>query len=145
MLSEKKGRKLSLGWYPFFPYNWKWKWRDTWYTAKMCSAFNPSKVLTHSSEHTHTQSSGQPFMLQQLRVQYLAQVVVLKVERALDIHSPHRQFLPARDSNSQPVDYESDSLTIRPRLPNRQWHYLPYGIKCYGTQCLPVVCLPAFV
>ncbi len=33
------------------------------------------------------------------------------------IHSPHRQFLPARDSNSQPFDYESDSLTIRPQLP----------------------------
>ncbi len=32
------------------------------------------------------------------------------------VHSlPHLQFLPARDSNSQPLDYESDSLTIRPR------------------------------
>ncbi len=38
-------------------------------------------------------------------------VVVLNVERALDIHSPHLQFLPARDSNSQPFDYKSDSLT----------------------------------
>ncbi len=44
-------------------------------------------------------------------------VVVLRVERALVIHSPHLQSLPARDSNSQPFDYESDSLTIRPRLP----------------------------
>ncbi len=40
--------------------------------------------------------------------------MVLRVERALNIHSPHLQFLPARDSNSQPLDYESDSLTIRP-------------------------------
>ncbi len=38
-------------------------------------------------------------------------VVVLRVERALTL-----QFLPARDSNSQPLDYESDSLTISPRL-----------------------------
>ncbi len=30
---------------------------------------------------------------------------------------PHLQSLPDRDSNSQPFDYESDSLTIRPRLP----------------------------
>uniref|UniRef100_A0A8C1L1H7 Reverse transcriptase domain-containing protein n=1 Tax=Cyprinus carpio TaxID=7962 RepID=A0A8C1L1H7_CYPCA len=30
---------------------------------------------------------------------------------------PHLQLLPARDSNSQPLDCESDSLTIRPRLP----------------------------
>ncbi len=43
-------------------------------------------------------------------------VVVLRVERALYIHSPHLQFLPARDLNSQPLDYESDSLTIRPQL-----------------------------
>ncbi len=39
-------------------------------------------------------------------------VVVLKVERALYIHSPHKQSLPDRDSNSQPFDYESDSLTL---------------------------------
>ncbi len=43
--------------------------------------------------------------------------VVLKVETALYIHSPQLQFLQARDSNLQPLDYESDSLTIRPRLP----------------------------
>ncbi len=43
-------------------------------------------------------------------------VVVLRVKRALYIHCPHLQFLPARDSNSQPLGYESDSLTIRPRL-----------------------------
>ncbi len=41
-------------------------------------------------------------------------VMVLRVERALDINSPHLQFLPARDSTSQPLDYETDSLTIRP-------------------------------
>ncbi len=39
--------------------------------------------------------------------------VVLRVERALYIHS----FMPARDSNSQLLDYESDSLTTRSRLP----------------------------
>ncbi len=33
-------------------------------------------------------------------------------ERALYIHSPHLQFLPVRDSNSQPFDYESDSLQL---------------------------------
>ncbi len=35
----------------------KWKWRDMWpsmvtHTLNMCSAINPSKVHTHSSEHT---------------------------------------------------------------------------------------------
>ncbi len=48
-------------------------------------------------------------------------VGVLKVERALYIHSPHLQFLPDRDSNSQPFDYESDSLTIRSRLPHERY------------------------
>ncbi len=74
---------------------------------------------------THTRSSGQPFMLRRPGSRWGfgallkgTSVVVLKVERALYIHSPHLQFLPARDSNSQPLDYESDSLTIRPRLPH---------------------------
>ncbi len=40
-------------------------------------------------------------------------------ERAVD--SLHQQFLPGRDSNSQPLHHESDSLTIRPWLhPNRK-------------------------
>ncbi len=42
-------------------------------------------------------------------------VVVLKVERALYIHSappPHLQFLPAWDSNPQPFDYKSNSLPL---------------------------------
>ncbi len=43
-----------------------------------------------------------------------ASVVVLS---ALYIHSPHSQFLSARDSNLQPFDYESDSLTTRPQRP----------------------------
>ncbi len=34
-------------------------WRDMWpsmvtHTRNLCSAINPSKVQTHSSEHTHT-------------------------------------------------------------------------------------------
>ncbi len=37
----------------------KWKWRGirpsmVTHTQNLCSAFNPSKVRTHSSEHTHT-------------------------------------------------------------------------------------------
>ncbi len=39
------------------------------------------------------------------------------VERALYIHSLHLHSCRTWDSNSQPFDYESDSLTIRPRLP----------------------------
>ncbi len=39
-------------------------------------------------------------------------VVLLKVERVLYIHSPRLQFLPARDSNPQPLGYKSDSLPL---------------------------------
>ncbi len=57
---------------------------------------------------------------EQLGVQCLAQG---HLSRGIEggesaVHSlPHLQFLPAWDSNSQPFDYESESLTIRPRLP----------------------------
>ncbi len=51
-----------------------------------------------------------------------SRVVVLRVEESAG-HSPPPQFLPARDSNPRPLCYESDSLTIRPRLP-------PYGLFC---------------
>ncbi len=97
------------------------------HTRNLCSAFNPSKVHTHSSEHTqwtHTRSSGQPFMLRRPGSSWGfgallkgTSVMVLRVERALYIHSPHLQFLLSRDSNSQPFDYVSDSLTIWPQLP----------------------------
>ncbi len=70
--------------------------------------------LTHPSAHTavrseqtqthtpwtHTRSSGQPMQWRpgsswgfSALLKGLTSVVVLKVERALDIHSPHRQFL----------------------------------------------------
>ncbi len=124
-------------------WQWKWKWSDirpsmVTHTRNLCSAFDPSKVHTHSSEHTHTpwthtRSSGQPFMLRRPGSSWGfgallkgTSVVVLRVERALDIHSPHLQYLPARDSNSQPFDYESDSLTIRPRLPRWVSHLFVY-------------------
>ncbi len=80
-------------------------------------------VNTHTP-CTHTRSSGQPFMLRRPGSSWGfgallkgTSIMVLRVERALYIHSPHLQFLPARDSNPRPLGYESDSLTIRPRLP----------------------------
>ncbi len=82
--------------------------------------------LTHpkctTQQWTHTRSSGQTFVLRHPGSSWGfgallngTSVMVLRVERALYIHSPHLQFLPAQDSYSQPFDYESDSLTIRPR------------------------------
>ncbi len=42
-------------------------------------------------------------------------------ERALYIHSPTYNSCRTWDSNPQPLDYKSDSLTIRPRLPQTMW------------------------
>ncbi len=94
----------------------------------------PSMVNTHThTPWTHTRSSGQSFMLQRpgsswgfgVLLKGLTSVVVLKVKRALYIHSPTYNSCQTWDSNSQPFDYESNSLTIRPRLPrNSHMHLL---------------------
>ncbi len=67
-----------------------------------------------------------------LRAGHVTESYELRVERTLDIHSPRLQFLPARDSNLQPSDYESDSLTIMPWLPHPIIiiYYVIMIIKC---------------
>ncbi len=98
--------------------HWKFCGGCLWQKTNFC----PTKAVSHSSEHTHTpgthtQSSEQPFYAAAPgALLKCTSVMVLKVERALDIHSPYLQFQPARDSNPQLSVYESDTLTIRPRL-----------------------------
>ncbi len=69
-------------------------------------------------------------------------VVVLMVERVLYIYSPpHRQSLPDRDSNPHPLDNESDSLTIRPRLPlnkHLKWLHATLLVVCSTHYCSKV-------
>ncbi len=92
----------------------------------ICAQHLTHPRCTHTQQWTHTRSSGhwQPFMLRCPGSSWGfsallkgTSVVVLRVKRVLYIHSPHQQNLPAWDSNSQPFNYESDSLTIRPQLP----------------------------
>ncbi len=90
------------------------------HTLNLCSAFIPSKVHTHSSEHTHTVNTHP----EQWAAIYTAapgeklgallkgaSVVVLKVERVLYIHSPQLQFLP--DLRLEPTTFG-----LRVRLSN---------------------------
>ncbi len=119
------------------------KVKVTWHVAKygytysefvLCiypiqSAHNTVVNTTHTP-WTHTRSSGQPFMLRRPGSSWGfgallkgTSVVVLKVERALYIHSPTYNSCRTGDSNSQSLGYESDSLTIRPRLPHKWTEY----------------------
>ncbi len=104
-------------------YNQVW-----WPILGICSLHLTHPKCTHTAVNTHThtpwthtRSSGQPFILRRPGSSWgfgaLLKGPSVVVLRALYIHSLHLQSLPARDSNSQPLDYESDSLTIRPRLP----------------------------
>ncbi len=78
---------------------------------------------THTAVNTHPEQWAAIYAAapgEQLGVRCLAQGHLSRgIEGGESAgHSlPHLQFLLARDSNSQPFDYESDSLTIRPRLP----------------------------
>ncbi len=101
------------------------KGRDVWpnmvtHTRNLCSAFNPSKC-THtavSSEQvvntpwTHTRSSCARGAVRCLAQGSHLSRGMSRVERALDIHSPHLQSL--MDLRLEPVTF---GLTIRPRLP----------------------------
>ncbi len=124
-------RKMWMYWASIFESE-KWMWRDirpsmVTHTRNLCSAINPSKVHTHSSEHTHTMNTHPEQWAaiyaaapgEQLGVRCLAQG---HLSRGIEggesaVHSLPLPTIPAGHSNSQPLDYESDSLTIRPWLP----------------------------
>ncbi len=97
-----------------------------WHVAKYCDPYfefvlciNPSKVHTHSSEHTHREHTpGAVDSIYaaapggQLGVRCLAQG---HLNRGIG-GEENLQFLPDRDSSLQPLDYKSYSPTIRPQL-----------------------------
>ncbi len=106
---------------------WKLKWHDIQpsiltHTCNLCSAFTHPSAHTQQWTHTHCEHTpgavgshlcyGTPGAVGDRCLAQGHLVVVLKVERALYIHSTHRQYLPDRDSNSQPFDYESNSLQL---------------------------------
>ncbi len=131
MIQEKM--EINIVWFIYklngFKLNFKWsevtKGQVWWPILWICALQLTHPKCTHTAVNTQTHCEHTPGALgshyyvaapgEQLGVQCLAQghlVVVLKVERALYIHSPHLQFLPARDLNSKPLDYESDSQPL---------------------------------
>ncbi len=142
-------------------YSWKWKWRDmqpsmVTHTRNLCSAFNPSKVHTHSSEHAHTHTHTQQWT--HTHREHTPGAVgshlccgargaaggSVSCSRAPQSWYWRRRerwtftpptYNPCRtwDSNLQPLSYESDSLTIRPQLP--QLLRLMHFIILNGHEC----------
>ncbi len=104
----------------------------------------PIQVHTNSSEHKHTVNTHPEQWSaiyaaapgEQLGVRCLAQGhlpchVTEGGESA--VHSlPHWQSLPDRDSNSQPFDYESDSLTLGHDFPQPS-PFILIKITSYGV------------
>ncbi len=102
----------------------------------------PSKVHTHSSEHTHTVGShlccgARGVVGVSVACSRAPHHGIEGGERALCIHSPHRQSLPDRDSNSQHLDYESDYLPLGHDFPLNKhaihnlllyYYIIPYNV-----------------
>ncbi len=95
------------------------------HTQNLCSAINPSKVHTQQWTHTpwtHTQGSGQPFMLRRPGSSWGSGALlkgtsgmVLRVERVLDLLPP--PTILTGPEIQIPIQI-TNFLTIRPRLPS---------------------------
>ncbi len=98
------------------------------HTRNLCSAFNPSKC-THTAVNTHSGCS-----VPCSRVS--PQSWYWRWKRVLNIHSPPI-YNPCQtwDSNPWPSGYKPDSLSIRPRLPQRQNEFTEWVLPvCQETR-----------
>ncbi len=113
-------------------------WRDVaysqvwWPILWICALQLTHSKCAHTQQWTHTHTvnthpeqwaaiyaaaPGEQLWVRCLAQGHLSRGIEGGESAVHSLQFPHLQFLPARDSNSQPLDYESDSLTIRPRLP----------------------------
>ncbi len=136
----------------------KWKWHTTKYGdpyLEFVLCMYPSKVHTHSSEHTHivnthTWSSGQPVMLQRMGSSRDSVPCSRALRHGIEggesaVHSLPPPTIPAGPRLEHATfDYESDSLTIRPRLPYLRWTQQHYkrvnrgSVRCNKTEMMLV-------
>ncbi len=93
-----------------------------WLILRICALHSTHPKCTHSSENTHTVNTH-PEQWADIYAAAPGEQCLVQGQLSRGIeggesagHSlPHLQFLPDRDSNSQPFDYESNSPTIRQR------------------------------
>ncbi len=102
------------------------------HTWDSCSTFtHPKCTHTHTHQWTHTHREHTPGAVGSHlccgsrgavggfgALLKGTSVVVLRVESAVYSPPPTYNSYRHRDSISQPLDYKSDSLTIKPQLPN---------------------------
>ncbi len=100
----------------------KWKWPDMWpsmvtHTRNQCSAFIPSKVHTHSSEHTpgavgsHLCCDTRGTVGGSVSCSRAPQSWYWRWRERCTITPP--TYNSCQTGDSQPLGYESDSLTIK--------------------------------
>ncbi len=94
-------------------------------TRNLCSAFIPSKEHTHSSEHTPGAVGSH--LCCGARGAVEGSVPCSRTPQSWywgwrKLTPPTYNSFQTWDSNSQPLGYESNSLTIRPRLPLASLH-----------------------
>ncbi len=106
------------------------------HTLNLCSAFIPSKVNTHTHSE-HTPGAVGSHLCYSARGAVGGSVPCSRVSpqswywrrrECCTFTPPTYNSCRTWDSNSQPLDYESDSLTIRPQLPQTNQ---PNVTKCF--------------
>ncbi len=90
------------------------------HTWNSCSDIYPSKVHTHTAVNTHTHTHTHTH--HEHTPGAVGSHLCCSARGAVGGLVPCTSVV-ARDSNTQPFDYESDSLTIRPQLPHYGRHY----------------------
>ncbi len=110
---------------PWFTDIHKWKWRDirpsmVTHTRNSCSAFTHPKC-THTVVNTHPEqlafSGARGRVGGSVPCSRASQSWYWRRRERCTFTPPTYNSCRTWDSNSQPLDYESNSLTIRPRLP----------------------------
>ncbi len=112
---------------------WKWKWRDirpsmVTHTRNLCSAFTIQSAHTQQWTHTHHEHTpgavgshlccgARGAVGGSVPCSRAPQLWYWGRRECCTFTPPTYHYCRTWDSNSQPLDYESNSLTIRPRLP----------------------------
>ncbi len=106
------------------------KWQVI-HTQNLFSAFNPSKVRTHTAVNTHTHREHTPGSWEAVGgpvpCSRALQSCYWGLKRALEIHTPHRQSLPDPRLELTTFGLRVQLSNIRPRLPLHILMHILYG------------------